>query len=313
MDDRVLQRMTAERVKKRFGSHGVLYSKYTPKIPASAEREYVRTVDAYMRILKEELERELPKLKDVYKRERDAEIKTGIRNDGVTDLMLAVASVFNAVKNGIIARTAGFGLRRRLETLAHLNRKLTVKEWKRAIKATLGIDIREDYYLGDFYVEQLERWVMENVGLIKSIPEDTLDRMREIVYDGFTNGETTTRMVKEIQRAYGMSRRRAELIARDQTAKLNGQIQRAQQLDAGITEYVWSTAGDERVREGHRALEGKRFSWYDPPVVDERTGRRCHPEQDYQCRCIGRPVFDRRTVSLPIADGGIEVSIQEGG
>lgn len=313
MDDRALQRMTAERAKKRFGSHDVLYSKYTPQIPASAEREYVRTVDAYMRILKEELERELPKLKDVYKRERDAEIKAGIRNDGVTDLVLAASSVFNAIKNVIIARTEGFGLRRRLETLAHLNRKLTVKEWGRAIKATLGIDIREDYYLGDFYVEQLERWVMENVGLIKSIPEDTLDRMREIVYDGFTNGETTTRMVKEIQRAYSISRRRAELIARDQTAKLNGQIQRAQQLDAGITEYVWSTAGDERVREGHRALEGKRFSWYDPPVVDERTGRRCHPEQDYQCRCVGRPVFDRRTVSLPIADGGIEVSIQEGG
>ena len=313
MDDRAMQYMTADRTRKRFGRHDVLYSKYTPKIPASAEREYVRTVDAYMRILKEELERGLPKLKDAYERERDAEVKAGIRNDGVTDLMLAVSSVFNAIKNSIIARTEGFGLRRRLETLAHLNRKLTIKEWKRAIKATLGIGIREDYYLGSFCMEQLERWVIENVGLIKSIPEDTLDRMREIVYDGFTNGKTTTRMVKEIQRAYGMSRRRAELIARDQTAKLNGQIQRAQQMDAGIKEYIWSATGDERVRESHRALNGKKFRWDDPPVVDERTGRRCHPGEDYQCRCIGRPVFDRRTVSLPIADGGIEVSIQEGG
>lgn len=313
MDDRVLQHMTAEKVKKRFGSHDVLYSKYTPKIPASAEREYVRTVDAYMRILKEELEDGLPKLKDAYRREMDAEVKAGIRNDGMTDLMLTVASVFNAIKNGIVARTEGFSLRRRLEQLAHLNRKLTVKEWKRVIKATLGIDIREDYYLGSFYVEQLERWVIENVGLIKSIPEDTLDRMRGIVYDGFVDGKTTARIVKEIKRAYGVSRRRAELIARDQTAKLNGQIQRAQQLDAGITEYIWSTTGDERVRKSHRALNGKRFSWDDPPVVDERTGRRCHPGQDFQCRCIGRPVFERDKLSLPIADSSVSVSIRNGG
>lgn len=64
MDDYRLQRMTAERTSKRFGSHEVLYSRYIPQIPASAEREYVRTTNAYMKVLKEELEKELPKLKE---------------------------------------------------------------------------------------------------------------------------------------------------------------------------------------------------------------------------------------------------------
>ena len=72
--------------------------------------------------------------------------------------------------------------------------------------------------------------------------------------------------MKEIRKVYGSSRRRAELIARDQTAKLNGQIQRAQQLDAGVTEYIWSTSGDERVRRSHRELNGRKFSWNDAPV-----------------------------------------------
>ena len=67
MDAHILQRMTADRTKKRFGSHDVLYSKYVPQIPASAEREYVRIANAYMGILKEELEKELPKLKEEYK------------------------------------------------------------------------------------------------------------------------------------------------------------------------------------------------------------------------------------------------------
>lgn len=311
MDDYRLQRMTAERTSKRFGSHEVLYSRYIPQIPASAEREYVRTTNAYMKVLKEELEKELPKLKETYKANRDEEVALNQRNDSATDLMLTVTQIFNTVKNNVVARTTGFGLRRKLENLAHLNRKLTVKEWKRAIKSTLGIDIREDYYLGDFYVEQLEKWINDNVDLIKTIPEDTLEKMKDIVYDGFTNGKTTTRMVKEMQMTYGISRRRAELIARDQTAKLNGQIQKAQQQDAGITEYIWCTTGDERVRRSHQELNGKKFSWDDPP--ENSDGRKCHPGEDYQCRCIGRPVFNRNQISLPMEEDAAKITIKNGG
>lgn len=298
MDERQMNRLLMEKVSKKFYGHDTLKSKYEPQIPESAEREYVRTTNAYMEILKSELEEQLPKLKEAYKKERDADVKNR-RNDSATDLQLAITSVFNTIKNNVIARTMGFGLRRKLENLAHLNRKLTVKEWKRAIKATLGIDIREDYYLGNFYEKELLKWIDENVSLIKTIPEDTLDKMRDIVYDGFTSGKTTTRMVHDIRKAYGVSRRRAELIARDQTAKLNGQIQQAQQLDAGVTEYIWSTSGDERVRKSHKELNGKKFSWNDAPVNSD--GRKCHPGEDYQCRCIGRPVFNRN-MNLPLAD-----------
>ncbi len=299
MDEVQMNRLLMQKVGRKFCGQDTLNSKYDPQIPASAEREYVRTTNAYMAILKTELEEQLPKLKEVYKENRDAEVRENQRNDSATNLLLAVSQIFSTIKNNVIARTIGFGLRRKLESLAHLNRKLTVKEWKRAIKATLGIDIREDYYLGDFYIEQLKKWIEENVSLISSIPEDTLEKMKDIVYDGFTNGKTTTRIVKEMQRAYGVSRRRAELIARDQTAKLNGQIQKAQQQDAGITEYVWSTTGDERVRRSHQELNGKKFSWDDPP--ENSDGRKCHPGQDFQCRCIGRPVFNQNIV-LPLVE-----------
>ena len=306
MDQEKLDRLTREKVGKKFRGHDVLYSKYTPQTPASAEREYIRTTNAYLRILKEELEKELPNLKEAYKVNRDADVK--MRHDSATDLMLAVTQVFNSVKNGVVTRTMGFGLRRKLELLGNMNRKLTVKEWKRAIKATLGVDIREDYYLGEFYAEKLEEWVEYNISLIQSIPEETLDRMREIVYDGFADGKTTTRMIKEMQRVYGISRRRAELIARDQTAKLSGQIQRAQQQDAGINEYIWYTTGDNRVRSSHASLNGKKFSWDNPPDVG--NGKRCHPGEDYQCRCIGRPVFDRYSLSLPVDEEQVKVTIR---
>lgn len=305
MNDRSMNQLLMQQAGKKFGSHEVLYSKYSPKLPASAEREYIRLTDAYMRILKEELERELPGLKEVYLKNREEDFRENRRTDGVIDgFLMAAVRIFQIIRNRVSGRIAGYQLQKKMERIARLNLRLTVKEWNRTVKSTLGIDIREDYYLGAFYSVQMEKWVQENVGLIKTIPEETLDRMQTIVYDGFTRGRSTARMVKEIQQTYGVGRRRAELIARDQTAKLSGQIQQAQQMDAGITEYIWYSCMDGRVRNRHRELHGKRFRWDDPPVVDEKSGRRCHPGQDYQCRCIARPVFNRSTLNLPIAGEG---------
>lgn len=108
-------------------------------------------------------------------------------------------------------------------------------------------------------------------------------------------------MLMEIEKLYSINERHARLIARDQIAKLNSAITRKQQEDAGITEYVWYTAGDSRVRDSHAALHNKRFKWTNPPIVDSKTGRRCNPGEDFQCRCVALAVFDFDTLDLPIA------------
>ena len=112
--------------------------------------------------------------------------------------------------------------------------------------------------------------------------------------------------MKKIQKAYSVDRRHAQLLARDQIAKLNSNIAQKQQRDAGVEEYIWSTSGDSRVREDHARLNNKRFRWDDPPVVDRKTGRRAHPGEDYQCRCVAIAVFDRNTIDLPVTGGGGE-------
>lgn len=104
--------------------------------------------------------------------------------------------------------------------------------------------------------------------------------------------------VREIQRQYGMSKRHAKLIARDQTAKLNADITESQQRDAGVSKYEWSGVMDRRERKSHRELEGKIISWDNPPDVG--NGRKCHPGQDYQCRCCAIPVFDIDNLDLPV-------------
>ncbi len=62
----------------------------------------------------------------------------------------------------------------------------------------------------------------------------------------------------------------------------------------GTTHYVWRIHRQDlsRTRPGHLRLNGRKFRWDDPPVVDIRTGERGHPGMDKHCRCYAEPVSD---------------------
>ncbi|RKI90442.1 phage head morphogenesis protein [Parablautia intestinalis] len=296
MDEQMHRRAVQELIQKKFYGHDVLISKYTPAFPSGIEREYDRLSRQYMRLLKETIEEEIPALKEQIMKERGT-----YRTDSINDVLSLMLEVFNKIQERFVEKEEGFDLRRKLESFANLTRKLTIKEWKKAVRKTLGIDILDDYYMGEFYRAIMDRWVDENVSLIKSIPGDTLEDIRGIIKSGFLDGKSTTRIMKDIQHRYNVGKSRASLIARDQVGKLNAAVTEAQQRDAGIEEYYWCDCGDGRVRKSHKRLNGRKFRWDTPPVVDEKTGRRCHPGQDYQCRCRAKPVFKFGTFNAPVA------------
>jgi SPP1 gp7 family putative phage head morphogenesis protein len=88
-----------------------------------------------------------------------------------------------------------------------------------------------------------------------------------------------------------VSESRAMLIARDQTLKTNAMVSHWRMQSAGVDRYTWSTSQDERVRPMHAALEGQAFAFDDPPVTNEE-GEENNPGEDFQCRCIGIPLFE---------------------
>ncbi|MCC8066035.1 MAG: minor capsid protein [Clostridiales bacterium] len=164
---------------------------------------------------------------------------------------------------------------------------------------------------GEVYAESLKKWTAENISQIKSIPSETLGNLEQTILNGYRSGATIGQMKKEIQSEYDVSKRKAELLARDQVATLNAQVTKMQQTDAGVKRYKWSSSNDSRVRDCHKALNGQTFSWDDPPEMwymtktkgKVFTGRRCHPGEDYCCRCVALPIFDWETVDVPM-DGG---------
>lgn len=132
----------------------------------------------------------------------------------------------------------------------------------------------------------------ENAALITGISTDMANEVRGIVSRGVVGGVRVEALAKQIAERFAVSESRASLIASDQVLKYFGSLQKNRQVDAGISRYRWSTSQDEKVRPGHRALNGTEHKWSTPPIDDPRTGARHHPGLAIRCRCVSVPVID---------------------
>ncbi len=296
--------MVKEAVRLKFRSSKSLDSKITPRYPESAEREFQRVTRAYLKLLRDSLKKHLPAIMAAYVKERRADS----RFDDNQDLSREVREEMQKVAEELEQKIASFGLYEFIEMVGKLTQKSSIREWKRVVRETLGIDLMDDYYKGEFYAEALRRWVDENVLLIKSIPAETLGDMQQIILDGFTHGMPIKEVQSAIQERYSTAKSKATLLARDQVSSLNAKISHRQQTDAGCGRYRWSDSRDRRVRDCHKELNGKSFSWDDPPEMwyntkkhgKVMTGRRCHPGEDICCRCVAIPIFDIDNLDIPM-------------
>ena len=319
-----MDRSVQEDWKRRFHGKTIIEAKYIPKFPSSSEREYLRLSSAFMRtILSECLKKHLPEIKavmievdskqrfDSSKKQENQKQRTKGRIEELDTVIVRFKTIFKDMEKYIISSMGVFNLVQKLTRIGESTERFSKKEWGKAINKTLGVSILDDYYQGEFYRTALKEWIQTNVELIESIPKNFLDEFADVVYQNYISGRTMSDLAAQIQKDYGTYTKHAKLISRDQIGKLNAQITKYQQKNAGCNKYKWRSVGDERVRDRHRELDKQIFSWDDPPVVDKRIGRRCHPGEDYQCRCIARPIFNRNTTSLPIADD-VKVSISKG-
>jgi len=157
---------------------------------------------------------------------------------------------------------------------------------------------------------QLEPWLdnevrtftTENVSLIKSIPDEGLTDIEQMIFRDGKRKMSPQQMKEKIEEEFDVTEGRARVIARDQVSKFNGRLTEQRQVNSGIDQYTWATSKDGRVRSSHSELDGKVFSWSDPPITvkaskgakpSKREGQRNHPGQDIQCRCQAIPVLDK--------------------
>ncbi len=185
-----------------------------------------------------------------------------------------------------------------LETQRHTD------TFMRSAKAALGIDLaavirQED--LEDYLRDALAR----NASLITSLADDTIKRIEQTVYAAKIEGRSAEKLRKELQDVFKIPEKRARLIARDQTSKLNSDLNSIRQQQIGIKAYRWMTSADERVRPLHKRLNNRMYEWGKPTDAEEGLP----PGKPVQCRCvaIGVVFFDddeEREVNAELASQG---------
>lgn len=295
---------TKRQLRARFNSHDRLIGKGEYRFPVTAEREYIRLTNWYMKQVRAVLEEELPKLSEQYKQEY-ADYKA-VHQDGLFDFPEFAGRFFDGIKEKIQKSKITETLTEKLHKIAGITKNVEVREFKNMIKRTLGMEVAEDYYTQEFFADTVQSWVSANVDLITTVPNDMLGKMKELVLEAYTNGTTPTDLADQIQAAYGMSKGHANMIASDQMSKLSAQMLRKEHEDAGITKYKWQTMEDDRVRDGHRVLNGNIYSYDNPPDVGD--GRHLNPGEDYNCRCQAIPVVEEATLNIPLASAAESMS-----
>lgn len=158
------------------------------------------------------------------------------------------------------------------------------QEVAKDLKRQTGVDLQGYLNNSGKVAEKLEQLTAANVQLITSIHSQYLDKIQSAVMQAQVKGTSSKELAKQIKDIGGTTEKRAKLIARDQSSKINAALTRARHEEMGVTQYIWSTSGDERVRDSHAENDGKIFSYDDPPA----TG---NPGDQINCRCVAIPYF----------------------
>lgn len=135
--------------------------------------------------------------------------------------------------------------------------------------------------------------IAENVSLIRSIAQNQLTAVEGAVMRSVQTGRDLAGLTAELEDSFGVARRRAELIARDQNNKATAVIQRVRQTEAGITEAIWIHSGGGRHPRPSHVKAGRdkvrydvRTGWFDP-----HEKQHILPGELINCRCVSRPVL----------------------
>lgn len=163
---------------------------------------------------------------------------------------------------------------------------------RQSFKTVLGV---EPIAAEPWLIDEVHAFVSENASLIKTLPEESLSDIEQMIFRETRRGSSAATIKANIIEQFRLTEARAELIARDQVSKFNGRLTELRQKQSGIEDYIWRTAEDERTRPDHRRLNGETFSWDDPPITvttGKRAGERNHPGSDISCRCYAEPILE---------------------
>lgn len=142
--------------------------------------------------------------------------------------------------------------------------------------------------------QMMSAMVKHNFTMIKSIPQE----MRKILEHKYTStlieevakGNLPRGTFRKELASHGA--KRAKLIARTETAKLQSAITRERATNLGSIIYEWVASRDKRTRPSHKEMDGVIVFWRPDAQKPLRDNMRGDAGGFPNCRCYPRPLFD---------------------
>lgn len=242
----------------------------------AAEAQYLRALRIMLRAIQKAV---IADVLPVVERELQATRAAGRITQDVD------GSVFERIRllGNALARTAAatvMGLLT-LEASRHTDKFMTTA------KQRLGVDLSAVVRAEDL-ADYLETAATRNAGLIKGLSELTVTRVQTSVTNAVLTGIPASELRKQLTADFKFSDSRAKVIARDQIAKTNSDLNRIRHMQAGITKYNWRTSRDERVRPRHRKLDGREYEYGKATGAEQGLP----PGQPILCRCIAQAIVE---------------------
>lgn len=121
----------------------------------------------------------------------------------------------------------------------------------------------------------------ENVILIRDIGTRHMTEISGLVMRSVASGRDLAGLTDELEKRYGITRKRAAFIAHDQNDKATGNMEKARQLELGIVEAKWiHSRGAKHPRPSHVAANGTVYKVAEGCYID---GEYIWPKQKIGC------------------------------
>lgn len=157
------------------------------------------------------------------------------------------------------------------------------------LEKVMGVDIKQ-LLAKDISKPQINALIEESIQWTKKLRDETLESFTAGTLRSMALGKDLDEVMSEFKATASDRKNHSKFIARNQVSNFNAMTNKLRHQKLGITEGVWDTSGDERVRECHKKRDGKVFKLSEG-LYSSCDGKTLFPGTDYQCRCTYQAII----------------------
>lgn len=162
------------------------------------------------------------------------------------------------------------------------------KKFKKTVTDKIGLSI-------NFTADQIKILSQEYTNNLKIYIKDFAQEetliLRQKAEDIVLSGTRAKDFTKIIEERFDVSTKKAKFLAKQEISLLTSKYKQVKYESVGVSKYKWSIS-NVRTRPDHKALNGKVFSFDDPPISNTSTGARNNPGEDFGCNCQAIPIIE---------------------